>query len=82
MNTRLGEMDNGKISRRRDAKACGSGFATGTKVVLLQLPGVGHSPYKSAGTPLDTTRLAWDFVKQFARCDFNKYWLFQIHLPK
>merc|ERR1712048_984286 len=39
--------------------------ADATEVALVTLPGVGHSPYRGQDTSVDTTQLAWDFVKRF-----------------
>ena len=39
--------------------------ADGTVVSLLTLDGVGHAPYAPFGTSIDTTRIAWDFLRRY-----------------
>jgi len=39
--------------------------ADATEVALVTLPGVGHSPFRGQDTCVDTTQLAWDFLKKF-----------------
>ena len=35
----------------------------GVVAALVELPGVGHTPYQGSDTSVDTTQLAWDFVR-------------------
>ena len=39
------------------------------RLTLVELPGVGHTPYKGIQTDVDTTLLAWQFVQQFPQGD-------------
>jgi len=39
----------------------------GTEVSLVTVDEGGHILYKGEGTDIDTTRLAWDFMKRFTR---------------
>jgi poly(3-hydroxybutyrate) depolymerase len=44
----------------------------GTEVTLVTVKGAGHSPYQGFDTRVDTTQLAWDFVKRFSRSPDDK----------
>jgi poly(3-hydroxybutyrate) depolymerase len=39
----------------------------GTEVVLVSVEGSDHDPYQGQHTSVDTTQLAWDFVKRFSK---------------
>ena len=39
----------------------------GTEVALVTIAGGGHLLYKGAETDIDTSRLAWDFMKRFRK---------------
>jgi polyhydroxybutyrate depolymerase len=39
----------------------------GTEVSLVTIDRAGHVPYRGEGTDIDTTRLAWDFMKRFTK---------------
>jgi len=41
--------------------------AAGSEVEFVELPGVGHFPYKGKDTMIDTTQIAWDFVSRFPK---------------
>ncbi len=38
-----------------------------TEVSMVTLYDVGHAPYKGADTDIDTTQMAWDFMKRFSK---------------
>jgi len=63
LNTCQGDVvtDDGAQYEVRAYRDC----ADSMEVALVTLAGVGHSPYRGQGTSVDTTQLAWDFVKRF-----------------